>query len=43
MEAARQSDVEVARFRRALIAHKDGDPLLKVVDELSRQAKALER
>ena len=32
MEAARQSDVEVARFRRALHAHGDGDPLLKVVE-----------
>ena len=32
MEAARQNDVEVARFRRALVAHKDGDPLLKVVE-----------
>jgi tetratricopeptide (TPR) repeat protein len=32
LESARQSDVEVQRFRRALVAHKAGEVLLKVVE-----------
>ncbi len=39
LEAARQSDAEVARLRRVLVAHKQGDLLLRAIEARLAQAE----